>query len=91
MMGEILGDLGDDFGFGFLCERVPQVAENFRRRHDDELLERLRLSSPIDPVRDRGGETLLFDQHVIGERFSPSAAFANGGGGEVRPCLMHVP
>jgi hypothetical protein len=39
MVGEILGDLGDDLGVGFLCELPAQVAENFGRRHDDDLVE----------------------------------------------------
>jgi hypothetical protein len=32
MMSEILGHLGDDLGFGFLCKLTPEIAENFRRR-----------------------------------------------------------
>jgi anti-sigma factor RsiW len=31
MMDEILGHLGDDLGFGFLCKLAPEIAESFRR------------------------------------------------------------
>lgn len=60
-MGQILRNLGNNFSSGFLCELAPQFAENFRRRHDDEPGERLRLGGLVDPVSDRRGETLLFE------------------------------
>jgi hypothetical protein len=40
MMSEILGHLGNDLGFGFLCKLAPEIAENFRRRHDHKVVER---------------------------------------------------
>jgi hypothetical protein len=72
MMGEILGHLGDDLGFGFLCKLAPEVAENFRRRHDHKLVERAGQGNLIDPVRDRSSETFLFE--FVPVRLSNSAA-----------------
>jgi hypothetical protein len=51
----ILGHLGDDLGFGFLCKLAPEIAENFQRRHDHKLVERARQDNLIDPVRDPRG------------------------------------
>ena len=72
MMGEILGHLGDDLGFGFLCKLAPEIAENFRRRHDHKLVERAGQRNPIDPVRDRSSETFLFE--FVPVRLSNGAA-----------------
>jgi hypothetical protein len=56
MMGEILGHLVDDLGFGFLCKLTPEIAENFRRRHDHKLVEPAGQGNLIDPVCDRSSE-----------------------------------
>src|SRR6476619_7257733 len=50
MMGEILGHLGDDLAFVCLCKLAPEIAENFRRRHDHKLVERTGQGNLIDPV-----------------------------------------
>jgi hypothetical protein len=72
MMGEILGHLGDDLGFGFLCKLAPEIAENFRRRHDHKLVERAGQGNFIDPVCDRSSETFLFE--FVPVRLSNGAA-----------------
>jgi hypothetical protein len=51
MMSEVLGHLGNDLGFGFLCKLASEIAENFRRRHDHKLVERAGQGNLIDPVR----------------------------------------
>jgi hypothetical protein len=43
---------GDDLGFGFLCKLAPEIAENFRRRHDHKLVECAGQGNLIDPVRE---------------------------------------
>jgi hypothetical protein len=61
MMSEVLGHLGNDLGFGFLCKLASEIAESFRRRHDHKLVERAGQGNLIDPVRDRSSETFLFE------------------------------
>src|ERR1700730_10559518 len=39
--GAVTHEVGDDFSFGFLCKLAPQLAEDFRRRHDNDLVERV--------------------------------------------------
>ena len=69
---EILGHLGDDLGFGFLCKLAPEIAENLRRRHDHKLVERAGQGNLIDPVCDRSSETFLFE--FVPVRLSNGAA-----------------
>ena len=82
-MGEILGHLGDDLGFGFLCKLAPEIAENFRRRHDHKLVERAGQGNFIDPVCDRSSETFLFE--FVPVRLSNGAANLADAG--IRPAL----
>ena len=61
MRSQLLGNLAHDpvSHFGMKC--LAQIAEDFRRRNDDQIVETIVVGMAIERFRDLAGEPLLGD------------------------------